>query len=530
MNHTGGSFTPEPPGPRRKRMKNNNEAQGYGIYLCPDICRNRNLTSSIKILLGQIRQYAKGEQGCIASNDRLSNDCDISTCQVSSGIATLSKFGLITVTKDKRGRRTIMAHVPDADGSQIRGGADTHVVNAVDPRPKNSEVKPKSCLPSSQNLGGDLNKEKKNNERMTIEEKNTSSSVYLESKTPETDRNSPMGLMALEWAQQARFMMCPRTWEKRHKDDAPVVVKLGVPVAGASSSQDLLNLHALASQMWPDSDPVLSIRQILRACASTDVRRDKLQQYAFIVCSGSLNARGVVRMGGKENPIAFAEECLDSAFMPPLPVEPGSQEDAVLAARYAYSTTANWTNSVWHPCWLEAAGRAKDMQVPLQLYMACAAFKYEKEGMQTPLPWIADSLVLADFDPFLKQYQLDRRNAWTAGPCRPAADPNFDPGEYEWCVGRDIVDAVIQGQTKFPSSSCLRCAAMDLRITPRLVEFIVDWKGTAEELAVKLEGLASQTDSDNPPSRGASCGIDEFGQNYASYIRCAHGIPRGTRG
>lgn len=512
----------------------------YGIYLDPDICRDENLTPATRIIIGQIRQYAKGRQGCcIASNGKLSRDCGISVNTVTNAIAALSECGLIKVTKDVAGRRSITAKSPYADSPQILGAVDAPIPNPVGPHPKELDEPPKNlteahkdCLPSSQNLGVHLNSEVNSeldvNIRMKKKTMPSSFSILTEVPTPDTGKDSPLARMALEWATQASSMMYRRGWEKRQKDGTTSAVMLPVPTSSASSSKDLLQLYTLASVQWPGCDPVLGVRQVLRACAWTDDRRDRLQQYAHIATSDSLNVRGVLRIGGREDPLEFANNCIPSVPEPPDPVEPGSHEEAIMIRSYAYSTKANWCDSFWHPCWLEVAGRCRAIGIQPELYMSYAVYTHEKQGATSPLPWVAASLSMADYETFLTQYKLDRFRAWGGGRCRPPADPNFVPGDYESCVGCKLAQAVAEGKTEFSSGTCLRCAAKDLRIFPKLLDFIVCWTGTAEELALKLEGLAENTDSDIPPIRGASCGIEEMGGTPPSYKRCAHGLKPGT--
>jgi hypothetical protein len=154
---------------------------------------------------------------------------------------------------------------------------------------------------------------------------------------------------------------------------------------------------------------------------------------------------------------------------------------------------------------------------------------HEKADRNTPLPWVADSLTEDDLKTFYKLYQYDRFNAWAGGPARSASDPLKITGDYENCIGCSLAKAAAEGRTEFTSRSCLRCAAMDLRITPKLAELAGNWKGSAEELADKLDSLAAVTASDTPPSRGKACGVEESDGDPSSFIRCAHGLTRGER-
>ncbi len=492
-------------------------AQGAGIYLGPDICRDRALSPAARIVLGQIRQYAKEPARCFAGNARLADDCGVSRNTVSTAVSMLEKLGLVKVAKGGDGRRTITA-VPESGATGFGQLSESGT-----PAPEKRAGAPKNCEAPAQNLGGDLNDELNKNLREKTKTE-ASSSVFKKNTTPETVKGVADDAVVREWAAQASAMMCGRVWQ-RTRDGSEDPVRLDVPAPAGASAQELARLQELAQQVWPGCDPAAGVRQVLRAAAWTEARRNKLQQYACLYGSGCLGARALLRIGGSEDPAGFARECAEGLPQPPEAVVPGTQEEASRMRRLAYSAIASWDLECWDPCWREAAGRCKAIGAPQELYMACAAHVHEKSGLEAPLPWIACALTPDDFLEFMPLYSRDRRNAWSGGLGRRGPDPKYMPRDYENCVGFRVAQAAAGGLTEFGSSSCLRCAATDLRITPELAGLVGDGKRDAKDLAMLLERLADATASDIPPERGAACGIEEGAP--PSYIRCAHGQPSG---
>lgn len=343
----------------------------------------------------------------------------------------------------------------------------------------------------------------------------SSSSVLIKKEgTAEADSRT-----VRDWAKQAASMMNPRTWERR-QGDATVPVSLKVPTPTIGSPQEIAQLKVFVQELWPGCDPLMGMRHLLRAAASNSDRRDRLQQYAFLATSGSLGARALLRLGGGDDPLAFAREAAAGLPPPPDPVEPGTQEDAELMLRLAYSEIANWTFPCWAGCFAEAAGRCRAMNAPPVLYMATAAYLHERDS-DCPLPWIASTLSFEDIRKFYPVYAEDRVNAWSHGRERPHTDPRCLAQDYSDCIGQETAKAAAQGQKRFTSRSCLLCAATELKLVPELSEQVPGWKGRAAELAALLESLAAGTASDVPPFRGTACGIESCGP--ASFIRCLHG-------
>ncbi len=495
----------------------------YGIHLDADFCRDKGLTAATRIILGQIRQYAMKPPYCIASNGKLADDCGVSCNTVTTAIATLSELGLIKVALGRGGRRTITAVVGATQ--ELCDTEAVEIKNPGTPPPKNSGEAPKNCETPSQNLGGHLKRELKKNLR---EKKKTasSSSVLIQEPNPGAHLDPAEDRAVREWAAQAASLMGPRTWQHRQRDGTTAPVHLQVPTPAGASPKEIAQLKAFAGEFWPGCDPRMGMLQILLAAASTSDRRDRLQQYAHLATSGSLGARAVLRLGGRDDPLAFAREAAAGIDSPPSPVEPGTAAEAAQMRRYAYSDTASWGQPCWEPCWREAAGRCKRLCAPVALYMAAAACLYERGSGGYPLPWIACSLSFEKMQKFYPVYAADRKNAWIGGPGRPYADPQFCAHDYEPCVGRQIAQAAAAGRTRFTSKSCLMCAALELRIVPELAALVPEWKGAASELAALLDRLAAGTAQDIPPFRSTSCGIDDC--SPGSFIRCAHGNVRGV--
>lgn len=500
----------------------------YGIYLDADFCGDSSLTPATRIVLGQIRQYSRKPPYCIASNAKLAQDCGVAGNTVTNAISTLSGRGLINVEQGSGGRRTITA-VAVAGTQELCGQASAGDTNPGTATPKDLEVEPKNQETPSQNLGGDLNREfNKNLKRKTKTKFGgvSSSSVTEEDTNPEKNQILDAGRIVSEWSAQASSMMRPRLWHRR-LEAGTEDVQLKVPGPAGDSPKELAQLADLAEKTWPRCDPLSGIRQVLLAAAWTSERRDKLQQYAHLASSSCLGARAVLRIGGKDDPLAYARDCV-AGFPSPAPVEPGAEEDAMLLQSFSYSATASWRQTCWEPCWREAAGRCRALGAHPAIFMACAQCQYEAKGGETPLPWLANALTLADFKRFLPRYERDRINAWSGGIGRRSRDPAHFTEEYDVCVGCRIAQAAAGGRRKFSSKSCLRCAALDLQLVPALVGQVEGWKGGAAELAALLNDLAADTVKDVPPLRSASCGVESSGC-MASFVRCFHGLTEGVQ-
>lgn len=491
---------------------------GWGIRLDGDFCRDRSLSAATRIILGQIRQYSAKPPFCIASNKTLAKDCGVSGNTVTTAIATLCERGLIKVEQGRGGRRTITA-VVGSPKLLVGHGAD-EITNPGTLPPRDSGEAPKNCGTPTQKLGGDLKEELNKNLK---EKKNTetASSFSRSDTVPETNKAVAGDAVVREWAAQAAAMMYGRQWDHRRQDGSTEPVQLDVPAAAGASAQELAELAAVAEQAWPGCDPGAGVRQVLRAAAWTGERRNKLQQYAGLYGSGCLGARAVLRIGGHGDPLAFARECAAGAPRPQAPAAAGTPDEALMMQRLAYSSTAAWDLECWEPCWREAAGRCRDYGALPVLYMACAVYHHESCRREAPLPWIACTLTPDDFLEFLPRYGRDRRNAWSGGSGRQCSNPKHVPQLYGRCVGCDIAQAAAMGRTDFRSRSCLLCAAEDIRITPELAACVSAWKGSAAELAARLEALAAATATDIPPRRGGACGVED---GPPSYIRCRHGL------
>jgi len=177
--------------------------QGAGIYLGPDICRDRALSPATRIVLGQIRQYAKAPARCFAGNARLADDCGVSRNTVTAAVAVLEKRGLVKVAKGGDGRRTITA-VPGSGATDFGQVSESGI-----PAPENRTGAPKNCEAPAQNLGGDLNDELNKNLREKTKTE-ASSSIYKKDSIPETEKGVAGDAVVREWAAQASALMVSR--------------------------------------------------------------------------------------------------------------------------------------------------------------------------------------------------------------------------------------------------------------------------------------------------------------------------------
>lgn len=492
---------------------------GYGIYLDTDFCRDEALTPAQRIVLGQIRQYAKSSNSCTASNERLARDCGVSENTITNAIALLQKQKWINVSTVKGGRRVITANdTPEKVEGENRVPQDAESETVPEAE---TGLAPKIDDTHSQELGGHLNIEFKDKRR----EEDSSSSLLINSAPKNCDDRMFQETFR-EWVVQVISTMRNRSVETDERSGSTEEQVLKVPAPGSISPVEIRQIRELAEKCWPGCDPVLGFRQVLRAAAWSSGPRARLQHYSNNYSSSSLSARALLRIGGKDDPLSFIRDCMAAVPPPPPKVELGTEEEGRSIARYGYNACGPWKlKNCWDICWREAVGRCKNLRCGYVLYMSCASYKCEEGRNETPLPWMADSLTRSDFDPFYIHYQQDRLNAWTKGPMRRDPDPYKIPNEYSTCLGCLIANAVAKGVTDFRSRSCLRCAATDLRITEAVVNTVPEWKGTAAELAQKLESLAAGISQDIPPSRDEGCG--QQGCELPSYIRCAHGLSKG---
>lgn len=483
----------------------------YGIYLPPHVCRDRRLSPAQRIVFGQIIQLASNQGFCNAHNMFLAEQCGVNRDTVSAAISKLQSLGLVEVDTAGKGRRIRVKHgrIPQSTAAESIG-----------------DVR-KTAEPTAEKDRGHLNKEKKEEDKETA---SSSSSTSLEG-TPEAsvhDYDVQEALdVAVAWAEQVVSMLSPRVWKRQQRGGDQQEQQLGVPSPGRASRPDIDQLVVLALELWPDTDPVMALRQLLRAGAWTAERRNALQQYAYMAASGALTVRGLLRIGGKPDPLAFAREAAGALPPPPPRAVPVDTDDPALMQTLAYDEKPGaWTADVWAPCWVDAAARCRGWQVPPQVYMAVAFYQYEQAQRSTPLPWLSDSVDLDAQNEFTREYGRDRVNAWSGGPCSWHHDSTFSGGTYDprMCVGRSIAEAVAQGDTDFRSRSCLLCAAAELQLLPGLVAHI-NWSGTAGQLVGKLEQLADVTTRDDPPIRGVECGRADCGP--PSLLRCRYGNAKG---
>lgn len=507
------------------------DGRPIGINVPGQICGLPELSASVKLVFGLVAQLAKKPGHCYASNGFMATACGLNRDTVSACVTKLERLGLIRVTT-AGGRRRIYP----LDSGSIRQPASA----AVSEGSQDSAGDVRNIAePPAEKRRGHLKEGVKSQRDIEEEEGSCSSSsnfssseragcVELATSAQQLGRGCTLAsgvdfaaaaAVAKDWAAQVCSLLRKRDWVRRLDDSTEKCVRLEVPAVGNPSRSQLDQLVALALDIWPGSDPVMALRQLLRAGAWTSERRDKLQQYAHLAESGTLSVRALLKLGGREDPLAYALTAAGAVPPPPPRVRPGTAAETDVMRRLGYDDKRSWREDVWTPSWAEAAGRCLTYDgAPPQVYQAATFSVCEALGHEVPMPWISDSMAPGCLMAFAGLYAKDRMSAWSGGNQR--MDVNYPMQQemcYEGCVGRDLADAVAQGQRPMAQRSCLLCAAMELRLLPALVRF-VSWSGTAEELAARLEELAAQTDQDAPPIRGSACGKKDCGAS--SYLRC----------
>ncbi len=541
-------------------MKANSVAKNTscGVFIPADTVRDKRLPPAARIVFGLIQQLAKSKGYCHASNKFLAEHCGLDRDTVSSAIKKLLQHELVAVRSNGKERRISVPAAPVAAVQTPGAGVEPHAESfrtacGILPHTTDAE-NVGACAESigacAESIGGcaenDLGHLKKKKEKEdNYNEKSSSLSLVFppEGKKPaaatapvvqEGATQENVGVPGYDlqqakavvatWGQQVVSRMSTRVISPKPADSTDQPVRLGIPSVGIPSRSELDQLFTLALNLWPNSDPNMAFRQLLRASGWTPDRRDTLQYYACQFASGTLAVRALLRIG-KPDPLTFIRDAAGAVPPPPLPVAPGTAAMASTLQILGYDDYGTWTDEIWALSWLEAAGRARAFRISPQIFMAVAHHAYEQANRTVPLPWFADSFCAEMLNDFAEQYGADRRNAWSGGPCRRDPDPNLVSGEYrDRCIGQQIAKAVALGRTTIRSRQCLLCAATELRLIPELVKN-VSWPGTAEELADRLEALARQTDLDEAPIRGAGCGQSEC--TRPSFIRCLHGKDTG---
>ena len=515
------------------RVHRDKHGQEIGIYLPAPICRDRRLSPAARIVYGQVAQLAQKRGYCSASNKFLASACGLNRDTVSAAVSNLARHGLVAVEVGGSERDIKLVdcgespHLQPAettgpaaestggDAENSRTPAENglgHLKDECNCESKRNEDRIPASLPSESNTL-----------HTTVATLQPAGSGEAQSATAAPAIVGPVdpGAMVKTWVAQVGTRLSRRIWRHQQPDGGEQVLSLGIPTPAIPSDQDVRQLSQLALECWPGSDPVLAMQQLLRAASWTTDRCEKLQQYAYLVSGGNLGVRALLKLGGRQDPLAFAKESVGAVAPPPDPVPMGTSEDADQMLLLAYHT-GRWGEPVWRSSWLQAAGRCRVYGVLPQLYMAAVCAQFEQGGKRTPLPWLADSLLQDDLRAFLGMYVEDRRNVWRGGPARP--DPNHPmmmPQDYDGnCVGRNVAIAAAHGQMVFRSKRCLLCAATDLELDPGLIQHL-PWDRGAEALVTLLRALAEQTLTDDPPFRSVACGHEDCGM--PSLIRCTYG-------
>ena len=535
-----------------------------GLYLDPDICRNRSLTLAERLVLAQVRQMdAKKVSGRVTvSNDFLSEACGLSLGTVKHAIPSLVLKGHLGV--ENCGYRRLKVDTESAKSApEITArqsakaaptGADTALVSA------NSGHASANLAPPSEGRRDVMN----NMTDMKAAAPPESESVlFLENQDPVPEQASVLRRKTAVahasnlqdtfsiWAEQTCSLIHARPWDKPQPGGKKAPVRLGIPVPGTASGSELASISGIAAAKWQGSEPAMAMRQALRAAAWTLESRERLQQRACAFGDSRISARTILTIGGKDDPTAFLRERCEAVPPPPakVPSCPATAADADALIALCGVKGRRWIEPGWRQSWLEAAARAKDLgYMPcgnLEFYAFCALDKADRFPDDVPFPWLVDSITVDDIAAFMPEYLADRKNAWCGGPSRRRRDPAFIPPPYDRCVGRLMANAaaiVIEvergmvgfdiASSGFRSRRCLLCAARDLEFDPDLVKYVKPWKGTGLELAKAMRELAERTPDDEAPNRGLSCGPGRDGGRgdmyLPSWIRCPHGDAQGT--
>ncbi len=544
---------------RRARERVN---KNCGIYLYPDICRNPEITPAKRIILSQIRQLdEKRKTGrVVAGNDFLAEACGLSVSTVKHAVPALVKAGWLN--SENQGYRILKT-----GGGSVKTEPATAARQSAKVAPEGADTEPVGA--NSDPTGANLAPPSKGRKDVYIKKTDMKAAAppksgavfFRENQDSDQEQASLLtqGKVGARgdlqqkvfktWALQACGMMHETSWDKTNPDGTKTPMKLAVPLPGTATASNLKDLAGIAASQWPQSDPVMALRQVLRAAALTSDARETLQRKACAYGNGKPKARTPLSIGGKDDPLAFIRERCEDMPPPPAVTSEISVDDADADAliRICGFTGSRWGDPRWRQSWLEAAARAKALgPMPcgnLEYYAFCALDKADKFPTDVPFPWIIDSLTAEDIAAFMPEYLNDRRSAWCRGPCRQDRDPAKLPNSYEPSIGRLVAEAAAvyvgivrdTGLTDLPagfrSHSCLLCAARDLEFDPELVKCVKQWQGTGQELVKALRDLAEKT-PDEVPIRNSSCGPGpEDGRHdtdLPSWIRCPYGNKEGT--
>ncbi len=271
-------------------------------------------------------------------------------------------------------------------------------------------------------------------------------------------------------------------------------VPIGRSHAGASSSQDCLMLLALAQEAWPDSDPVMALRNLLQSCASNLDDVFKLQQWGSHH-GNSISCAGLIRIGqnldfARERMLVLGDPVASVCVPVSGSVPSGGSPELAEQIKKMVDIEERCMDKEWEPYWLEASARCMELKIPVELYASLAIIEIRNHGREFPIAWSVCRIDKKTAEHHMAIYGKFTVQTWQ----KPCCGNHFRRG-YD-CSAR-MAHAVASGQTVgFKNRTCLLCAASDLEHVPELLDIIPEWHGTAQELSAKLRSVAAMTQED----------------------------------
>ncbi len=216
---------------------------------------------------------------------------------------------------------------------------------------------------------------------------------------------------------------------------------------------DVETVYAYAGAWYPDADPVLAFRSVIREPARYRAVRQHIFGHAIRMQASQGYKRPRIKLcslfrldnTGKDVPesVHILADCdvgcgnllqrsHELANGPPRPCTcpPDPEKEAEL--RWRTDPNGCFAASCWEGCWREASARYAEAKVPKWAYWAyikerlCGPHGYE----HPPVPWILDSIDIDDLEKtYAEQVErgLEYCDNWGAGECDPVPEDVKDP-------------------------------------------------------------------------------------------------------